>query len=274
VELQNVYNAKLSLEDKTFLKNRGFVHLPGLLDKSEVEKALRVVNIGILEEGALTSRVCRDGKYDGVPMSWSAKYTSAEEISQLCNSSKITGVIADLFGVKLVPKIFGAQIALVFPDDIETAIPLPRLGYHIDGEPNHKNEKGFENEHPKLNIYNALVGVYLKDIPFENHGNFTIYPGSHQAHADYFREFGPDSILNKNGRLTMPKVQLEKAHQCCVSAGDVVIANYLTGHTIACHVGHDIRYALYFRVSVTGLLEHRIESLCDPWYDWSGLAGI
>jgi hypothetical protein len=136
--------------------------------------------------------VWKNGKYEGIPMSWTSKYTSAEEVSQLCNSSKVTGVVADLLGMSermkkemksfrfslftfifllfliycdfvgsgctvsclgmhKVPTMFGAQIALVFPDDVESAIPLEKMGYHIDGEPNHKNEREFASEQPKLN---------------------------------------------------------------------------------------------------------------------------
>jgi hypothetical protein len=113
------------------------------------------------------------------------------------------------------------------------------MGYHIDGEPNYTNKACFHMDVPKLNgsdpllllsviflpdvsmapyclinlDFTALVGIYLKDIVAENHGNFTVFPGayflsnlllfslagSHYAHAEYFIEHGPDSIVNNKG---------------------------------------------------------------------------
>lgn len=68
----------------------------------------------------------------------------------------------------------------------------------------------------------------------------------------------------------MPKINLPEPKQLICDAGDVVIANYLTAHTIACNIGADIRYAIYFRI--TSLAHQRQLSLCDdPWYDWQGL---
>ena len=59
--------------------------------------------------------------------------------------------------------------------------------------------------------------------------------------------------------------------QLCCKAGDVVIVNYLTAHTMACNFGPDIRYAVYFRVTVNDFERHRLQSLTEAWSDWPGL---
>jgi len=275
--IDNIFSTVLDVERKKFLKEHGYVRIPKAISKTDIEKALRIINIGILEEGVKTSR-----KYDPVQkkyvslttdQSYSYKLRGHDDISNLCNSTPVAGIMADLLGLKSLPKIWGAQIALLFPDQLEKPIPIEDLGFHIDGEPNHDNDAKF-NGQPQLSIYTALVGVYLKDIKFDNYGNFSVYPGSHYAHANHIKQFGQGSFLTENGRLKMPisKAELNKPVQTCVEAGDIVIANYLTAHAIACHMGPEIRYALYFRLSVDGLEEHRNESLTDPWYDWPGLA--
>jgi len=274
LELQNTFKTVLSFEQKTFLKENGYLRLPNMFSKKEVARTLRLINMGIREEGAITSRYVKAGKYYGQVASWSSKYTGDDAINELYHASNLTGVLADLLGLTKLPRLWGAQIALIFPDDIEQPIALDKLGYHIDGEPNlHHNITDWKKE-AKLNDYNALVGVYLKDLAEENQGNFVVYPGSHYVHGNYMKEHGADSVVNEKGRLALPKVQLQPPVQVICNAGDVVIANYLTGHSIASHFGADVRYALYFRVTVVGHKETRDESLKNPWFDWPGLHSI
>jgi len=278
LEIQNNLKVKLSSDLKKRLHDDGFVKISGLLEPRVVDNALRAVNIGIIESGAKTSRRwdIQKGIYLGYTASWTSKYQSSP-MAPILNETNITGVLADLLGFDKLPIIHGAQISLVFPDDISNPIPLNRTGYHIDGEPNVMWNEKFDPlviyESPKLDAFTLLVGVYLKDILEEDHGNFAAYPGSHLAHAEYFRKHGPDSILNHHGKLTMPiKIpDLQPPVQICVKAGDVVIANYLTAHTMACNFGPDIRYAIYFRVTVLDHEMHRLQSLTNAWYDWPGL---
>jgi len=272
-----VYSTAMDKEQKKFLRENGYVRLSNLIPQVDVEKALKLVNIAMLEEGIKTSRAFnhKREKYVGLAanQSYSGKFRSAFEIAGLVNFTKVTGVLADLIGFDTKSTNQGCQIALLFPDDIPQPIPVEDLGFHIDGEPNHNDDPTF-NGVPQLSIYNALVGIYLKDIKAENHGNFVVYPGSHNAHAEHIRKYGAGSFINELGRLKMPlsKPELQKPVQICVNAGDVVIANYLTAHAIACHIGPEVRYALYFRISLTDLEKHRQETLKDPWHCWKGLA--
>lgn len=257
LSLKNIYSTTLTKEEKTFLKENGFIQLSGLLPKENVQNALRILNLALRNEGAKAE--------------YSSKYTAAPELTTLVNSSQLTGVLADLFGIDKMPKAWSAQIAMVFPKE-GVISPIEHMGYHIDGEPNYMNKADFHMDVPKLNDFNALVGIYLKDIVAENHGNFSVFPGSHYKHAKYFAEHGPDSIVNNHGKMALPKLDLGKARQLTCKAGDVVIANYSLAHTVACHGGPDIRYAIYFRLTVRGHETQRVESLKQPWLEWPGLA--
>jgi len=250
----------LPLPDKKFLMDNGYIHLKGFFSRKEVEKALRIVNQAIKEEGAKSE--------------FSSKHTAAPQLSDLLNFTKLRGVLGDLVGLENLPQTWGAQIALVFPKN-PPATPIKHMGHHIDGEPNYKNDPKYSDPHPKLNNFTALVGVYLSDTQEEDSGNFSVFPGTHYQHAEFFKaNGGADTILNSKGKMTMPPISLPAPIQIKASMGDVVIANYLLAHTVACNVSAYIRYALYFRITSNDMKNHRDQSLTDPWLDWPGLKTV
>jgi len=119
-----------------------------------------------------------------------------------------------------------------------------------------------------------LVGIYLSDTFSEDSGNFTVFPGTHIKHAEYFKQHGPDSILNEKGKMKMPPIELGQPVQIQTRLGDVVIADYLLAHTVACNASPYIRYALYFRITSNQMAKHRTESLTSPSYDIIGLKNL
>ena len=117
--------------------------------------------------------------------------------------------------------------------------------------------------------FTALVGVYLSDVPADNWGNFTVWPGSHRAYADYFAAEGADALLRG-----MPPVNLSDPVQLKPHAGDAVLSHYQIGHGIAPNTGPNIRYAIYFRLKRRGHDAIRTEVMTDLWREWDGMAEV
>jgi ectoine hydroxylase-related dioxygenase (phytanoyl-CoA dioxygenase family) len=71
----------------------------------------------------------------------------------------------------------------------------------------------------------------------------------------------------------LPPIDKSNGVQVRARAGDVIFAHYLLAHTIASNVSANIRYALYFRVSVPNLGKgtDKYEMYRNLWTDWPGL---
>ncbi len=95
-----------------------------------------------------------------------------------------------------------------------------------------------------------------------------MWPGTHLAHAAYFRAHGPHRFC------AYPPVALPEPEQVTGRAGDLLLAHYLLGHNIG---GNDApgpgrtRRALYYRISAAGHASHRSEFLQDPWLDYPAI---
>jgi len=90
--------------------------------------------------------------------------------------------------------------------------------------------------------------------------------------AEYFTNNSYRNLLNEEGYFKgLPPLQLPEPVQIKAKSGDVIIASYLLCHTIAHNISPNIRYALYFRLSPPNIVDHREESLKNPWYDCPGI---
>eukprot|EP01127_Copromyxa_protea_P001667 TRINITY_DN1161_c0_g1_i11.p1 TRINITY_DN1161_c0_g1~~TRINITY_DN1161_c0_g1_i11.p1 ORF type:complete len:484 (+),score=93.55 TRINITY_DN1161_c0_g1_i11:2851-4302(+) len=247
------FSTTLTREEKLKFKNDGYIHIPNLIKRSDVNKALRCVNQAIKAEGA---------------EDFSSKFTGSTAITDLFNFSPIRGVLSDLLGLENVGKQWGSQIALVYPRD-PPATNIKHMGHHLDGAPNYR--PGVWNGSTKLNNFTTLVGIYLSDVPEPDSGNFTVFPGSHKKFEEHFKVHGPDSIIDKEGKMKLPKLDLAEPIQLCPKAGDVVLAHYMTAHTVACNVSPHIRYAIYFRVNSPLTQSQRERSLTELWSDYPGM---
>src|SRR4029078_7199789 len=117
-----------------------------------------------------------------------------------------------------------------------------------------------------ISNFTALLGVLLSDLPDENAGNFTVWPGSHLKHERYLREHGPQALMN-----VLPPLQIGPPKQLTGRAGDVILAHYLLAHAVAPNVSPPPRYAVFFRVTHVDHEPQRWESMTDAWLQWDGL---
>jgi ectoine hydroxylase-related dioxygenase (phytanoyl-CoA dioxygenase family) len=110
-----------------------------------------------------------------------------------------------------------------------------------------------------------LVSVLLSDVPHENMGNFTVWPGSHRVLESYCREHGPERILTERPKLEMAPQQI------IGRKGDAVICHFQLGHGIAPNVSPHIRYALFFRMKHPAHESRKAETLSNMWLEWPGV---
>ena len=119
--------------------------------------------------------------------------------------------------------------------------------------------------------FTLLLGVMLSDVPAAFSGNFTVWPGTHRCLERHFRAHG----VNARGGGGVPRgVSMPKPVPLTGSAGDIVLAHYQVVHAASPNLSGDIRYMCFFRLSVRGLENHRVESMLDIWRDWPALRGL
>jgi hypothetical protein len=100
-----------------------------------------------------------------------------------------------------------------------------------------------------------------------------VYPRSHRVMERYFRENGFDAVRT-GGLEALPRLPLARPIQVCAEPGDVVLAHYLLAHSIAPNTSPNIRYAVYFRVSMHPGDVHHAESMTNAWSEWPAMAAL
>jgi hypothetical protein len=210
----------LTTAQKEEFRERGILKLPGIVPPELVDRARRAINAHLGEHGMDPAEL---PKYRA--QTYCPGLGGKPPITDLYNASPIKDVAEQFIGAGKIRPVGGGQIALRFP------APLPEDGAaadkprqpnpHIDGmySPTNGVKEG------TIANFTALVGVFLSDVPEPFMGNFTAWPGSHRLYESYFREHGPQALLNG-----MPPVELPPAEQFTGRAGDAALCHYLLGH--------------------------------------------
>lgn len=232
----------------------GWTVLPRAVDRERIDAVVRRINHA-LGAGMDVAEAERRQVLTSTP-----ELRSHDEVMALLFSSAAWPVAEALFAPRRLRRPTQAQIALRYPTvdgDHDGEAPLTP---HIDGRP-----LGWNGVDEYRN-FNLLVGVLLRDVTAPMTGNLAVWPGSHRQYAEWFVEHGTDGIAL---RAEMPSVALEEPVHVLGRAGDVVLAHYQLGHTVAEHYGPDIRYAVYFRLQVEERDRPDTARLTDPWGEWS-----
>lgn len=232
----------------------GVLKLPGIVPQSLVERARRAINAYLGENGMDPAQLTR---YRA--QTYCDNLGQSEYITDLYNASPIRDVAEELIGQGKVRPVLGGQIALRFPSLDDTIRPARP---HLDGmySPTNGVQEG------TIANFTALVGVFLSDVPHPHMGNFTYWPRTHKLYEEYFREHGPQSLLNG-----LPPIDLPEPIQFTGSAGDAALVHYQIGHGISVNVSSHIRYAIFFRLSHVDHDQNHWECMTDIWKEWAGI---
>jgi len=243
----------LSEDQRRDFREKGFVRLPGIVPPDMVKEAVRTINMSIGQNGIDPALL---NQYRS--QSYCTDVQEHPAVGGLFNSTGIGSVVDDLIGAGKYHDVTKAQIALRFPSDGPRENSRP----HIDGM--HTPTNGVPEG--TINSFTGLVGVFLTDLDEDFAGNFTVWPGTHLRNEAYFRERGPQSLLEG-----MPQVDLPEPEQIKVKAGDAVLAHYLLSHAVAPNRAVFTRYGLFFRFWHVEHASHKWETLTNAWLEWPGL---
>lgn len=237
----------------------GYVVVPGVAGRDEVAHALRSINHWLATG------------FDRA--SWD-RYDQGTFAPDLVADRAIVGLLTDTGGFDLATALVGAplvppdtgQIALRFP--AAPGAPGRESGCHIDGLPSPANGVPADG---RVHGFTLLAAILLSDMPEEGHGNFTVWPGTHQHMARWFAEHGtyvPDANVVYEAAATIAEATARPT-AVCGRAGDLVLAHYLLLHSAGRHVGPAIRYAVFFRLSSPDRASLGDRCFTEVWAGWS-----
>ena len=189
--------------------------LPGAVPRELVDAALRAINASLGDEGIDPAQLATFRARSYCP-----ELQRSSAITDLVQASDVWSLAESAIGPGQVQPVDSGQIALRFPSTEPTGPPHP----HLDGmyTPTNGVPKG------TIRNFTALVGVVLSEVPHADMGNLTVWPGSHLQYEQYFRERGPEALLEG-----MPDVPLPEPLQLTGQPGDAVLCHYQLGHGIA-----------------------------------------
>jgi Phytanoyl-CoA dioxygenase (PhyH) len=244
---------ELTHAQKQHFVEHGYVKIPGVVPRLMVETALRAINC----------EVGQGMNVDDMPrfraQSFCPPLRDAAPIAGLFNATPLCALAESMIGAGKIKSVDSGQIALRFPA-LHDPPPSPRP--HLDGmySPTNGVPQG------QILNFTMLAGVFLSDVPGPFAGNFTVWPGTHRLYEAYFREHGPQALLEG-----MPPVELPEPCQITAQAGDAVLAHYELGHGVAANVSPHVRYAIFFRLTHVDHAAQKWEAMQDIWLEYEGL---
>ena len=248
----------LTEEQKRDFVRDGFLHVPGMIPPRLLARARRAINL------SLGSGIDRDELTRFSNQSFCTELRSDPRLLRLATTPAVWSHVRTLLGDRRTIKPQGCQIALRFP--LPEGTPRRLFGGHVDGY--HTPHNGVPDDGVVRN-FTLLLGVMLSDVPAPFSGNFTVWPGTHHRMERYFRDHGVNSL--EGGSVGTLGLRLPKPVAVVGKAGDIVLAHYQVAHTASPNLSGDVRYMCFFRLSVRGLADHRVESMLDIWRDWPTL---
>jgi hypothetical protein len=246
---------ELTWAQKEELYAQGFVQVRGVVPRVMVDAALKAINES-LGRGIDPEKVPEFRARTFCP-----ELVADQVITQLLTDTPAWSLAESVLGPGQIRPVRSGQIALRFPVHQD---PPPPPQPHLDGM--HAPLNGVPPG--VIRNFTMLVGVLLSDVTGPYAGNLAVWPGSHRLYEAYFREHGPEKLLEG-----MPPVPLPDPVQLTGQAGDVVLCHYQLAHGITPNVSPHIRYAVYFRLTHVSHDDWR-EPMVDIWREWPGMADV
>ena len=246
----------LTQEQKQQFFDQGYLHLPGIIPTETLNTALRAINGYLGREGMDPKDLNRYRAQSYCPGLGKESY-----ITDLFNATPVKEAAESAIGVGKIKPVGGGQIALRFP----SLDPPREPGPHIDGmySPTNGVKEG------TIGNFTALAGIFLSDVPAPYSGNFTVWPGTHHQYEQFFREHGPEALLQG-----MPPIVMPEPVQITAKAGDAVLAHYCLAHGVAGNGAPHTRYAIFFRLHHSEHDQLHWESMTDIWREWEGMHAL
>ena len=151
-------------------------------------------------------------------------------------------------------------------DHIQVAITIAPwshvpAGPHIDGH-------GPGQDPPES--FTLLAGILLTDQRHSTSGNLWVWPGSHLAHQQLFRQRGTKVLQQTFGHSTLldPTAPLGAPVPITGGRGDLVLAHFLLGHNKGGNTAPHVRRTIYYRLAVPGHPERWEQTFLNAWTEY------
>jgi hypothetical protein len=246
----------LTHHQKKTIYDQGFVQIPGVVPQLMIERAMKSINHSIgegMNADEMTTLRSR---------SYCPEIQRDAEITDLFNETPARSLVESAIGEGRINPLSSGQIAVRFPTLQD---PPPQPQPHLDGM--HSPHNGVPEG--KILNFTSLVAVFLSDVPAPFSGNFTAWPATHHLYEEYFREHGPQSLLEG-----MPPVELPEPQQIIARAGDIALCHYQIAHSAAINVSPYPRYAIFFRLNHVEHDQQKEEAMKDIWLEWEGMKEV
>lgn len=252
---------RLTVEDKERFVQDGYLVVRGLIDAEDVREGLDLVwehmpkhAEGVERDDPTTWVDKRGGNIPDIGQTPYAK--------RLVGETAVFDVAEELVGAGALRKGGGFLAKPNFPRaDKEWR---PARG-HLDGYPAGAN--GVTSG--TVGFFTVAATMYVSSVKPQG-GGFTVWPGSHRAHADYFRTYP----LDVNGADGIHG-DLGKGVEFVGEPGDVCFWHHWLWHTAGVNAGDGIRLALITRYSLHDMdMVRRAVGDGNPWTGWRGVAGL
>ncbi len=246
----------LTYHQKLAIYNQGFVKIPGVVPPAMVARSMKAINHSIgegMNEDEMTTLRSR---------SYCPEIQTDAAITDLFNETPARSLVESAVGDGRINPVSSGQIAVRFPVFQD---PPPAPQPHLDGM--HSPHNGVPEG--KILNFTSLVVVFLSDVAAPFSGNFTVWPATHHLYEEYFKEHGPQSLLEG-----MPPLPLPEPHHVIAKAGDIALCHYQVGHTAAVNVSPFPRYAVIFRQTHVDHESQKDEAMTDIWLEWEGVSDI
>lgn len=243
----------LTPQQKQQIVDDGFVVLPAVVPRALLDDALRAINASVGDG------MNRDEMPSFRTLSFCPELREQPVIRDLFAATPLRETCEELLGVGNA-RYGGGQIALRFPLPLGFPTEKARLGWHLDGVPFPNNGVAPGT----LGSFTMLIGVLLSDLPHENSGNFTVWPGSHRVLETHFQHYETEEATEK-----LYESDMGAPRQITGKAGDVVLCHYQIAHGVAPNWSPHVRYAIFFRVKHPRHDELKPQQLRDLWLEWN-----
>jgi hypothetical protein len=248
---------ELTKKQKLHFHEEGYVVVKGVVPQVMIDEALHAINHSLGEEGM---------NKEDLPIlrqqSYCKELRNETVLTHLFNRTPVMPLAESLMGKGSVLPVSGVQIALRFPRPLGEDAPPPRghldgLGSGLNGSAKGTYKRGFS----------GLAVILLCDLPHVNSGNFTVFPKSHRAFADYFKEHGHEVLENGMPRIDLPDPPV----MITGKAGDVVLTHHQIVHGAGPNTSPHIRYAAITRLRHKECEKNGSDAYTDIWREWPGV---